>query len=263
MSEQNLGKKAAAKAALSVLMEQIKTRSKGEGVQTKGMQTICIGLGTGSTSSLFLEVLGEFLKQQKTFEPLHGFPTSEATKKRAIELFIPLLDTLSQLDMTIDGADWVDPQGCVIKGYGGALLREKIVAYASRKLLLLVDESKLTSTLEGKYLPIEILPFGKESTLRHLSHISDDLKIRTNRADEPYLTDNGNFIVDLKIPQHRSMTPQELSNQDPSNKAQQYLHSLNRALKSIPGVIETGLFLDFHPQVIIGRHNGSVTIWNK
>ena len=177
-----------------------------------------IGLGTGSTTRLFVEEVGALVRAGRK---LVGVPTSAATRAQAEQLGIPLLsdDGPWPIDVTIDGADEVDPRLDLIKGGGGALTREKIVNYASARNVIIVDESKLSPRLGTRYaLPLEVLPFAHLATARHLA-LYGEPTLRATR------TDSGNLIYDLAVA--------------PISDAL----ALDRALHALPGVVETGLFL--------------------
>jgi ribose 5-phosphate isomerase A len=196
-----------------------------------------LGLGTGSTVHHFLTALGKRLQDGLR---IRGVPTSQATASYATQLGIPLLDndTIWDIDVAVDGADQVDPQLHLIKGGGGALLREKIVARAARQFIVIVDEAKHVSQLGLPFpLPVEILPFGWRTTQRHLETMGW-LAARREQGGQPFVTDNGNFIVDLHIPHI----------DDPA--------SLESTLRQIPGVVECGLFVHMTSLVITGTEQG-------
>jgi ribose 5-phosphate isomerase A len=198
-----------------------------------------IGLGTGSTAYWAIQLIGERVRQGLD---LKAVPTSLSTEKLAKELHIPLaaLSDLEHIDLSIDGADEIDHAKNLIKGGGGALLREKIVSRNSREFIVIADESKLVNTL-GKFpLPLEILPFCSSLTLRLVSNLCKAANIR--RTDgEIFLTDNGNYIIDCEFA---------------------VIHDagfVNSQLKLIPGVLETGLFLkETVSKVVIGYNNGEI-----
>jgi len=205
-----------------------------------------LGIGSGSTAEEFVRLLAE--KVAEGFE-VQGVPTSERTARLCLELGVPLfsLDELPQLDLTIDGADEVDPGLNLIKGGGGAHLREKIVAAASDRMIVIADESKVVETLGAFPLPIEIMPFGMASTLIHIEKLagrlglSGDLVQRQRERpdrDEPYLTDGGHFIVDASF------------GRIPDAEA------LASGLAVIPGVVEHGLFLNMATAAIIASPAG-------
>ncbi len=202
-----------------------------------------LGLGTGSTAAAFVDLLGK-----RVAEGLNVIcvPTSEATRRQAEALGIPLttLDVEPYLDLTIDGTDELDLDLRLIKGGGGALLREKIVATASDRMIVIADSSKLVETL-GKFpLPIEVIPFGLKATLGMIEMLSEDcgcsgeLKLRTTATGEPFQTDSGNFIVDAHFDAIEE--PEEL----------------DQALKLIPGVVENGLFIGLADAAIIAGPDG-------
>jgi ribose 5-phosphate isomerase A len=197
-----------------------------------------IGLGTGSTASLVLHGLAGRIAAGLS---IRGVPTSTATEALARELGLPLtsLDETPELDLTIDGADEIDPHGQLIKGLGGALWREKIVAAASAHLVIVADESKLVPHLGARVpLPVEIAAFGARATLRHIERLGCRATLRAH-GRQPFVTDGGNLIADcvgLPLDQPRDV---------------------QRALHEIPGVVETGLFLDFAPTVVIGTATGA------
>ncbi|GAA4729455.1 ribose-5-phosphate isomerase RpiA [Flavisolibacter ginsenosidimutans] len=198
-----------------------------------------IGLGTGTTAYWAVLKLG-----QKIREGLHvnAVATSVGTEKLAKENNIPIapFSEIDSIDLAIDGADEVDRQKNLIKGGGGALTREKIIAYNSRKFIVVVDESKLVEQL-GKFpLPVEVLPFGAELTLKRILSMGVEATIR-QAENSNYITDNGNLIVDCRF---GSIT-------DPS--------SLDAALKTIPGIVETGIFLNTRVStVVVGFKTGDV-----
>ena len=157
-----------------------------------------LGLGTGSTAKIAVDLIGERVRQGLR---IIGVPTSERTASQAQSLGIPL-GTLADhpaLDLTIDGADEVHTGTLdLIKGLGGALVREKIVAAASRQMIVIVDASKLVARLGGVRLPVEVVRFGWQATQRHLEAIGADCVLRGG-PDDPFVTDNGNHIIDCHL----------------------------------------------------------------
>ena len=199
-----------------------------------------VGLGTGSTASYFIKSLIE-----RCQKGLHI--SAVATSQRSMELArkggIPLLDPqqITQLDLTIDGADEIDLHNQMIKGGGGALAREKILASSSKKMVVIVDESKLVDVL-GKFgLPIEILPFCYPATVSKICKCGFEGKMRYAAPGSLYVTDNGNYIYDIHRP-HQFPNPEET-------------HHL---LTSLPGVVETGLFFNLPVELVVGYKDGSV-----
>ena len=202
-----------------------------------------LGLGTGSTAAAFVDLLGQRVAAGLD---IIGVPTSEATRRQAEALGIRLttLDDEPYLDLTIDGADELDEQLRLIKGGGGALLREKIVATASDRMLVIADSSKRVQVL-GKFpLPIEVIPFGLKSTLGMIEMLADDigcpgsLKVRKLAGGDLFRTDSGNLIVDAHFG----------AIEDPEG--------LDQILKMIPGVVENGLFIGLADAAVIASANG-------
>ena len=202
-----------------------------------------LGLGTGSTAAAFVALLGE--KVAAGFKVL-CVPTSEATEAQALALGIPLttLDETPYLDLTVDGADEIDPEVRLIKGGGGALLREKIVASASERMVVIADDSKLVKTLGRFPLPIEVVRFGLASTRDMVIEFAADagctgeVKLRVAQNGKPFVTDNSNYILDC----HFGTIP------DPD--------ALDMMLKLIPGVVENGLFLGLAERALVATPSG-------
>jgi ribose 5-phosphate isomerase A len=204
-----------------------------------------IGLGTGSTAAHAIRILGERIQAEGI--RIQGVPTSARSKEQAEQLGIPLVDfaQVERVDMTIDGADEVDPNLHLIKGGGGALVQEKIVASATRDLLIICDPSKVKAQLGAFPLPIAIIPFGWQATLRKLRSFGYPLHLRTDSAGDPYRTDDRLYIVDMQcgeIP-------------DPP--------ALEQRIKSIIGVAEVGLFTGLTRRVIVGNSDGSTQILER
>lgn len=198
-----------------------------------------VGLGTGSTVYWTIMKLGELSRKGLTFR---GVPTSVQTEKLALSLGIPLvgLDEINEIDLTIDGADEVNPNLELIKGGGGALLREKMVASVSRRFVVVADESKYVDRL-GKFpLPVEVVQFGWQMTQKQIERLYPCRTEQRMAEGKPYVTDNGNYIIDCYFG--------EIEN--PSE--------VNLALNQIPGVVENGLFTAMANQVIIGNNDGTV-----
>lgn len=198
-----------------------------------------VGLGTGSTVEFALRLLG---KRIKSGLKITGVPSSSATARQAKRSGIPLVNDsgdFKKLDLTIDGADEVDPQLNLIKGGGGALTREKIIATRSDRVIIVVNEKKLVPQLGKFRVPVEVLPFGWRSTAEVLRSQGGRVALRA-QAGKPFHTDNGNFIVDCSF--GKITEPLELLQQ----------------IKSIVGVVEVGLFVGLTDLVIVGKHDGSI-----
>jgi ribose 5-phosphate isomerase A len=199
-----------------------------------------VGLGTGSTSVWAARRLAERLRQ-RTLTDILAVPTSRETEQEARRLEIPLttLETHPRVDVVIDGADEVDPDLNLIKGGGGALLREKIVAQAGRRLIVVVDASKLSPRLGERWaLPVEVIPFGWRTQQSFLEKLGAMVDLRRDKSGIPFKTDQGNYILDCHfgpIPA-ASMLAQKLE---------------NRA-----GIVEHGLFLQMTTDLIVAGQNG-------
>ena len=197
-----------------------------------------LGLGTGSTAALAVAALGARVKAGLR---VVGIPTSERTAEQATELGIPLASFAdhTHIDLTIDGADEVHTGTLdLIKGLGGALLREKIVAAASRRMTVIVDESKLSPSLGGVRLPVEIVTFGWQATLARLHDEGADVLVRQGPDGAPFRTDGGNLIADCAF----------TAIDNPA--------ALHARLKAIIGVVETGLFVGMATRVVAGTQAG-------
>ena len=203
---------------------------------------MAVGLGSGTTVTHVVRILAE-QRPKAIF-----IPSSFATQKLASELGLGLgsLEDHPMLDLMIDGADEVDPNFDMIKGKGGAQTREKIVASAARKVVIVVDRRKLVRRLgERVPVPVEVLPFAYKFTMRKLAELKGEARLRTTPAGAPFVTDNGNYIIDVKfasIPR-----PAELEAE------------VNR----VPGVVENGLFVDVADLVLVGHEGGCVRLKSK
>ncbi len=206
-----------------------------------------LGLGTGSTANIFIELVGEQVKQGLDVVCV---PTSVASHDLAHSLGIALttLEQCPQLDLTVDGADEFDDELILIKGGGGALLREKIVAKASHTMVVITDDSKHVDVL-GKFpLPVEVIPFGEASTIIAIEQVADQLgmkgRIELRKSDDgtPFITDSGNHIYDCHFVALKQ--PRQLAT----------------ALNAIPGVVEHGLFIDIANVILIGNSSGTHTL---
>lgn len=197
-----------------------------------------VGLGTGSTVAFFLKKLGERCRQGLSIKAV---ASSIWTERTAQELGIPIVELKGLLDIVVDGADEVDYRKRLIKGGGGALLREKMIAFHSRQMVVIVDEEKLVTQLGRAPLPIEVIPFGHEATKKSIFELGISVKLRLNREGAPLVTDNGNYILDVDISAYNDQ-----------------LEELDIRLRQIPGIVETGLFLGLANKIIIGHEDGSV-----
>jgi ribose 5-phosphate isomerase A len=206
-----------------------------------------LGLGTGSTAAKLVQVLGERVRAGLD---ILCVPTSDATRAlaEAAGIRISTLDENPHLDLTIDGADEVDPILTLIKGGGGALLREKIVATASDRMVVIADISKKVANLGRFPLPVEVVPFGANATRNMVAAMVREIgcegtiALRRDKAGKPFVTENGNFILDCSF--GRIMEPFDLA----------------AALRIIPGVVEHGLFIGLADQAFIAGPDGVETI---
>ena len=199
-----------------------------------------VGLGTGSTVRHVLLALGKKVRDGLN---IVGIATSKQTEEISAEQGIPLstLAECPRIDLTIDGADEIDANLNLIKGGGGALVREKIIAHASKRLIIVADESKLVPILGTTFsLPVEVLPFGWEVTQTAINRICNESTLRQS-SEKPFVSDNGNFILDCHFEAIRQPAQIELQ------------------LNNLPGVVENGLFVDRVEKVIIGTTSGVKT----
>lgn len=205
-----------------------------------------LGLGTGSTAKLVIEELGRRLTEGRVRD-LRAAPTSEATAALARSAGIPLLDLddLAPLDLTIDGADEVDSSWNLIKGAGGALLREKIVAQASLQACIAVDESKLVARLGEKVpLPIEVIRMGWKTQVEFLRSLGGAAVLR-EQYGAPVMTDEGNYLLDVRFEHAHGLA----ALRDPL--------TLQTRLLARGGIVETGLFLGLTHILVVGRGDGA------
>ncbi|MFQ5729024.1 MAG: ribose 5-phosphate isomerase A [Waddliaceae bacterium] len=225
-TDANIGKKAAAKAAVDLIKE--------------GM---VIGLGTGSTAEYFISHLAERCRSG-----LHitAVATSIPSKEQAKSEGIPIIDINSRIsiDIAVDGADEIDPQKRLIKGGGGALFREKIVAGMSKEFIVIADESKLVDHFGRFPLAVEISPFAYRATLSKLEDHGYPGTLRQNSKRENFLTENGNYIVDINLPYPCT---------DPEKD--------DGHIRCIPGVIESGFFFNMAGRIIVGFFDDHIEIF--
>jgi len=219
LTEQDDFKRAAAEKALELVRD--------------GM---LLGLGSGSTVRYFTEGLGRLVVDGMK---VRGVPTSRATAEIAAANGIAVVeDLVGQIDLAVDGADEVDASLSLIKGRGGALFREKLVAAASKRFVVVVDESKVVERLGVGVLPVEVLPFLWRTTAERLAGLCSGLKVRGGE-EKPYLTDNGNLILDLSFEDGIADAP-----------------ALAASLKAVTGVVEHGLFIAMTDECIVGGPTG-------
>ncbi|MEM6578527.1 MAG: ribose-5-phosphate isomerase RpiA, partial [Pseudomonadota bacterium] len=205
-----------------------------------------VGLGTGSTAAWMVRCLGELVREEGL--TIRGVPTSTRTAKLAKEVGINIvtLEEARWLDVTIDGADEFDGEMNLIKGGGGALLQEKIVATASDQMIVIADVGKQVDTLGAFPLPVEVIPFGWKTTKALIEEllISMDVLGRETRlrmtGNKPFVTDEGNYILDLQLGRIGNA------------------HQMSMVLNQMPGVVENGLFIDICDVVVLGYGDGRV-----
>jgi ribose 5-phosphate isomerase A len=221
--EQNEWKKAAAEAAAKLVED--------------GM---VVGLGTGSTAAFFVRALARRISKERL--RIAGIPTSRETAAEARKLKIPLATFAghAQIDLTVDGADEVELDTLyLIKGHGGALLREKIVAAASKRMVVVADELKIVERLGSRVsVPVEIVQFGWQATERKLSELGGNPALRLGAGKKPFVTDGGNYIFDCAF--------------GPMEQPKEVAHHLDHVV----GAVEHGLFLGFTREVIVGGRDG-------
>jgi len=199
-----------------------------------------VGLGTGSTAIYATRLIAELYRSGQ-LRDIVAFATSRAVWHAAVQMGIPMMteDLPQEIDLTIDGADEVDPQLNLIKGGGGALLREKIVAQASRREIIVVDESKLSPQLGTHWpVPVEVLPYGWRSQARYLESLGAEVTLRQTKEGCEFYTDQGNIILDSRFGPIAD------------------LEGLARLLETRAGIIEHGLFLNLAQDVIVAGPGG-------
>jgi ribose 5-phosphate isomerase A len=203
-----------------------------------------IGLGTGTTAYWAIEKIGEKVKMENW--KIRAIATSIRSEDQARNLGIPIFDfsTIRSIDITIDGADEVNPQLQLIKGGGGALLREKIVATNSKQMIVVADESKWVKTLGSFPLPVEVVHFGWQRTFEKLQLLGCDAK-RRMQENGPYLTDNGNYIIDCSFGEIK----------DPP--------ALHESVNAITGVVDNGLFIQIASKLVLGFNNGETRVISR
>ncbi|MBX5439036.1 MAG: ribose-5-phosphate isomerase RpiA [Thermoflavifilum sp.] len=199
-----------------------------------------IGIGTGSTAYWFIQALGEKMKQGLQIQAV---ATSKESAILAASFGIPILELndVDEIALTVDGADEVDPRLQLIKGGGGALLQEKMVAAVSRRLVIVADERKQVAQLGAFPLPVEVIPAGWKHVRRRILEMSCP-KVELRGGTQPFVTDHGHYILDCYFGQIQDA------------------HALNLQLHEIPGVVETGLFLNMATEAIIAHADGHIQL---
>ncbi|HEY3974691.1 MAG TPA: ribose-5-phosphate isomerase RpiA [Candidatus Sulfotelmatobacter sp.] len=193
-----------------------------------------VGLGTGSTAAFFIKLLAEQVKEGMR---IRGIPTSVRSKELAESLRIPLttLDECQEIDVTVDGADEVDPKLRLIKGGGGAMLREKVVASATKQLVVVADASKQVPMLGAFPLPVEVIRFAQALVAKRIGALGAEVSVRKNTDGKPFVTDEKNHILDCRFGKIRDAD------------------GLARELSGMPGVVEHGLFIGMASVVLIAH----------
>jgi ribose 5-phosphate isomerase A len=226
-------------------MDQVKQRI-GQRAATLVDDGMLIGLGTGSTANYFIQALSERVRNEGLV--IATVSSSYSSEKLARDLNLPFvsIDAISEIDITFDGADEIDPEKRMIKGRGGALLKEKILAAHSKEFIILVDESKCVTHLGSTcLLPVEVAQFGYHLTEKALEKFASEITLRMRGDGKPFLTENGHFILDLAL--KMPIANYEL---------------LEIELQAIAGVLETGFFFNTNRagKVIVGYQDGSIQL---
>ncbi len=201
-----------------------------------------VGLGTGTTAFFFIERL---IQRCQEGLKIHAVASSDRSHHQAAQGRIPMIDIeeATSLDLTVDGADEIDPQKRMIKGGGGALVREKIVAAMSKEMIVIVDETKLVPSLGTCKLPVEIVPFAKNATSHHIAKAGYQGAFRKKSDGGLYITDNGNLIFDIRFDKVRNKPEED-----------------HETLIHIPGVVDTGFFFNLAGRVVVGFADGQVVV---
>ena len=219
-------------------MDLNKLKNKAAVEAVKNVESgMVLGLGTGSTANFAIREISRLLKEG-SLKDIVGIPSSNQTEKLALELGIPLIsfEQKSGIDLNIDSADEVDPDLNLIKGGGGALLREKIIAQSSTRNIIVIDEQKMSQKLGTKWaVPVEIIEFSYKPTAKYLEDLGAEVTLRKNQNGKIFKTDQGNIIADCNFGQIEN------------------LNELNQALNGKAGIVEHGLFIGIADEVIIGK----------
>lgn len=201
-----------------------------------------VGLGTGSTAHYFIDLL---IKKFHQGMPLQVVATSKASEALAYKGGLPILHSneIIKVDLAVDGADEIDEQKRMIKGAGGALVREKIIASMAKEMIVIIDKTKMVKKLGAHFLPIEIIPFGAKATKNHLENLGYFGVFRKTSQDAMYITDNHNWILDITFSSLREHPEQD-----------------HEKIKNTPGVVDTGFFFNLATKVIVGNEDGTTSI---
>jgi ribose 5-phosphate isomerase A len=223
-------------------MDQVKERI-GETAAALVEDGMLIGLGTGSTANYFIKALAKRVADEGI--SVVTVATSLASEKLARELDLPYvsIDAISSIDLTFDGADEITPQKQMIKGAGGALLKEKIIATHSKEFIVMVDETKCVDRVGGVKLPVEVVQFGHQLTSDRLLSIACSSRLRLRGDGRPFITESNHFIYDIELKEKIK---------DPE--------SIDVSIRSIAGVVTTGLFYNLAGRVLVGYADGSVKV---
>lgn len=225
-------------------MHRKEAAKKAAGIAAAGLieNGMIVGLGTGSTADFFIDALIERCKKGLQIQAVSS---SEASAKRALLGGIPIFDLneVTHIDITVDGADEIDPMKRLIKGAGGAHVREKILASSSSEMVVIADESKLVDRVGKGKLPVEILSYGSLSTKKKLERLGYSGKWRLQENGTIYLTENGNILLDIEF-----KSPPLFPEQDHAH------------ITHVPGVVDTGFFFNLAGRIVIGYFNGKVEI---
>jgi ribose 5-phosphate isomerase A len=223
------------------MTQDVGKRAAGEVAAKLVHDGMVVGIGTGSTVAFFIEALGRRIQSEGL--KVRGIPTSEATVAHASRFGIPLVPLTPQTrpDLTIDGADEANPRLDLIKGGGGALLREKLVAAASREMVVIADASKCVAHLGAFPLPVAVVPFAAATLAAQLKEEFEVIpRLRLLADGEPFITDDGLYILDLPFGIIKRPA------------------ILDKRLKILPGVVETGIFINLAARMIVGHPDGHV-----
>jgi ribose 5-phosphate isomerase A len=218
-------------------------RAAGHRAATFVEEGMIVGLGSGSTSACFIEALIQRVKQEKLRIETVASSLQSAQLAKAGGLHVIELNAAPRVDLTVDGADEIDPKKRMIKGGGGAHVREKILATASSEMVVIIDESKLVQALGREKLPVEILFYGSPSTRSQIEKAGYQGKWRLNKDGSLFITENGNPLFDITLSRLLSHPEDEDSK-----------------LRQIPGVVDTGFFFNLAGRVLIGHADGTVTL---